>query len=400
LEVIKLNKTSTNLYIFIILASTLIFELLITKLADINVSALWGITLGIYLLFLLYQIFVKINEDSAKRNVKVLLFEIMDAINGIPVVNKNEKLIIKWDVIFKRLLDNKELILYDKVISAKTTHIDEYVNKYPSLLIDDSVDLKKSKISGDLSSTIKNKNDKASKKEVENIEDDDCKKRLFIVDIKDNTLAFSNYDSSIYLDVMLRNEYIPENANETHVEHDFEYDGFSVWMSYGNIKYNVVPRIMVHKKLINKSKWLIDNIEPLLKCATSIVNGDMENILYIDNFKLIGYLIDMPETNNEVSILKFVQLVNDTLVFEGVDENNRTTTVYSKYKPGNNRFEVILSSVEFKDSQGVQQIEIDKTVAIGNGYHPLVTLLEKMPELIKNIDLTINNKDIVSIVIS
>jgi hypothetical protein len=400
LEVIKLKNTSTNLYVFIIVVSALVFELLITKLADTNVSVLWGITLSIYLLFLLYQIFIKINEDSAKRNVRVLLFEIMDTINGIPVVNKNEKLIIKWDVIFKRLLDNKELALYDKVISTKTSHIDEYVNKYPSLLIDDSVDLKKSKVSGDLSSTIKNKNDKASKKEVENIEYDDCKKRLFVVEIKDNTLAFSNYDSSIYLDVMLRNEYIPENANENHVEHDFEYDGFSVWMSYANIKYNVVPRIMVHKKLINKSKWLIDNIEPLLKCATSIVNGDMENILYIDNFKLIGYLIDMPETNNEVSILKFVQLVNDTLVFEGVDENNRTTKVYSKYKPGDNRFEVILSSVEFKDSQGVQRIEIDKTVAIGNGYHPLVTLLEKMPELIKNIDLTINNKDIVSIVIS
>jgi hypothetical protein len=39
-------------------------------------------------------------------------------------------------------------------------------------------------------------------------------------------------------------------------------------------------------------------------------------------------------------------------------------------------------------------------VGIGNGYHPLVTLLEKMPELIKNIDLLVNNKDLINIVIS
>lgn len=395
-----MNNSSTNLYIFIIVVSTLAFELLITKLAGINVSLLWGITIGIYFLFLLYQVLIKINEDSEKRNVRELLFEIMDTISGIPVINKNEKLIIKWDIIFKKLLDAKELILYDKVISAKTAHIDEYVNKYPSLLIDDSVDLKKSRITGDLNSTIRNKNSKEVKKEVENLEDESCKRKLFVIDIKDDTLAFSSYDAALYVDVILRNEFVPENANEVNVERDFEYDGFSVWMTYANVKYNVVPRITIHKKLINKSKWLIDNIQELLKCATSIVNGDNEKILYVDNYKLVGYLIDMPDANEGISILEYKQLVNDTLVFAGVDENNRTTTAYCKYKPGNNRFEVILESVEFKDSEGLQHIEIDKTVAIGNGYQPLVTLLEKMPELIRNIDLVINNKDIISIVIS
>lgn len=403
-----MNNSSTNLYVFIIVVSTLAFELLITKLADISVSLLWGITLVVYFLFLLYQILIKINEDSEKKNVKELLFEIMDTISGVPVINKNEKLIIKWDIIFKKLLDSKEFILYDKVINAKTTHIDEYVNKYPSLLIDDSVDLKKSKINGDLSSTIRNKNSKEVKNEIKNdveneveiLSDEDCKRKLFVVDIKDDTLAFSSYDASLYVDVILRDEFVPENANEMNIEHNFEYDGFSVWMSFANNKYNVVPRIMIHKKLINKSKWLIDNIEELLKCATGIVNGDNEKVLYVDNYKLVGYLIDMSDANEGASTLKFKQLVNDTLVFEGVDENNTITTAYCKYKQGNNRFEVILERVEFNNNEGIQHIEIDKTAAIGNGYHPLVTLLEKMPELIRNIDLLINNKDIISIVIS
>ncbi len=383
-----------------IVVSALAFELLITKIADFSVALLWGFTLGIYFLYLLYQLLIKISEDSEKRNVKEILFEIMDTISGVPVINKNEKLIIKWDVIFKKLLDSKELMLYDKIVNTKTAHIDEYVNKYPSLLVDDSVDLKKSRINEDLSSIIRNKNSKEVKNEIENLEDENCKRRLFVIDIKDDTLAFSSYDSSLYIDVILRNEYVPENANDVNVERNYEYDGFSVWMTYANNKYNVVPRVMIHKKLINKSKWLVDNIEELLKCATGIVNGDYEKIIYIYEYMLVGYLIDMPDTNQADSVLKFKQLINDKLIFVGVDENKRTTTAYCKYKPGNNRFEVILDSVEFNDKDGVQYIEIDKTVAIGNGYQPLVTLLEKMPELIRNIDIIINNKDINSIVIS
>ncbi|HYE08881.1 MAG TPA: hypothetical protein VEF53_01730, partial [Patescibacteria group bacterium] len=148
-----------------------------------------------------------------------------------------------------------------------------------------------------------------------------------------------------------------------------------------------------------KSKWFIDNIEELLKCATSIVSGESNQILYVDNYKLMGYLIDMPDANEQASILKFKQLVNEVLIFVGTDENNRTTTAYCEFKPGYNRFEVILKNVEIKDNEKVQNREIDKTVAIGSGYQPLVILLEKMPELIKNIDIVLNNKDISNIVI-
>ena len=382
-----------------IVMATLAFELLITKLAGLSVTLLWGFTLGIYSLFLLYQMLIKINEDAEKRKVRDLLFEIMDTINGIPVMNINEKLVIKWDIVFKKLVDFKEFVLYDKIIKAKTLHIDAYVNKYPSLLVDDSVDIKESKYNGDFNSTIRNKRKKDEKIKEELVQDEECKKRLFIRDIKDDSAAFSNYNSSLYVDVMLKNEYVPENADEMGIEHDSEYDGFSVWMSYANNKYNVVPRIMMHKKLINKPKWFIDNLEELLKCATGIVNGESNQILYVDNYKLMNYLIDMQDANGQDSILKFKQLINEVLVFAGTDENNRTTTAYCEFKPGYNRFEVILKNIEFKDSEKVQNIQIDKTVGIGSGYQPLVTLLEKMPELIKNIDLVINNKDISSIVI-
>lgn len=395
-----MNNTTTNLYIFIIVVATLAFELLITKLAGVPVALLWGFTIGIYFLFILYQVLIKINEDAEKKKVRDLLFDLMDTINGIPVMNKNEKIIIKWDIVFKKLVDNKEFELYDKIIKAKSAHIDGYVNKYPSLLIDDSVDLKESRLNIDLSSTIRSKRKKDGTINEELVKDEECKRKLFIRDIKDDTASFCNYNSSIYVDVLLKNEYVPENADVMEIEHDPEYDGFSVWMAYGNNKYNVVPRIMMHKKIINKSKWLIDNIEELLKCATSIVNGDSNQILYVDNFKLMGYLIDMPDKNEASSILRFKQLINDMLIFSGTDENNRTTTAYCEFKPGYNRFEVVLKSVEFKSIENIQTIEIDKTVAIGSGFQPVITLLEKMPDLIRNIDLVINNQDIASIVIS
>jgi hypothetical protein len=362
-------------------------------------ALLWGFTIGLYFLFILYQALIKINEDAEKNKVRDLLYDLMDSISGIPIMNKNEKLIIKWDVVFKKLVDNKEYNLYDRIIKAKTQHIDGYVNKYPSLLIDDTVDLKESRHNTDLNSTIRSKRKKDGKINEELVQDEDCKKKLFIREINDDTATFSNYNSSIHIDVMIKKEYVPENADEMEIDHDPEYDGFSVWMAYGNDKYNVVPRVMMHKKLINTSKWFVDNIGALLNCAAGIVNGDSNQILYVDNFKLIGYLVDMPDAN-EHSILKFKQLVNDTLIFSGTDINNRTTTAYCALKLGNNRFEVILDKVEFKTSDAIQNIELDKTVAIGSGYHPLVTLLEKMPEVIKNIDIAVNNQDLISIVIN
>ncbi|OGO78317.1 MAG: hypothetical protein A2Y23_09870 [Clostridiales bacterium GWB2_37_7] len=390
----------TNIYILIIVAVTLSFELLITKLLDVSSALPWGITISIYLLFVLSQILVKANEESEKNRVKGLLNEIMDTINGIPVINKNEKLIIKWDIVFKKLVDHKEFGIYDKIIKNKTHHIDAYVNKYPSLLKDDSIDLREIRYNIDLNSTIKNKRKKDEKIDTELVKDEENKRRLFIREIREDTAVFSNYNSSIYVDVMLKNEYVPENAVEKDIDHDSNYDGFSVWMAYQNEKINVVPRVMMHKKQINKSKWFVDNINALLDCATSIVNGDLNNILYVDNYKLINYLVDIPEVSESSSILKFKQLKNEVLVFMGTDKNNKATTAYCEFKTGYNRFEVILKNIEVKEDGKIQSLDVDKTVAIGSSFQPLVTMLEKMPELIRNIELVINNQDISSIVIS
>lgn len=394
-------NASTNLYIFIIFLITLAFELLITKIIDMPPGLLWGLTIGLYLMFVFYQVLIKINEDSEKNKVKLLLFEIMDNINGIPIMNQNEKLIIKWDLVFKRLVDSKEFELYDKILKFRTSNIDGYINKYPSLLKDDSIDFRESKLNIDLNSTIRGKRKKDKKADEELVKEEENKRKLFIRDIKPDTLTFTNYNSSIHVDVMLKSEFVPENAPEIGIDHDPNYDGFSVWMAYKNDKYNVVPRIIMHRKKINKEQWFFDNIDSLLNSATIIVNGDATHTMYVDSYKLMDYLEDMPNENDDASSLYFHLLENDKLVFVANDKKNKTkTTAYCELKTGYNRFEVILKEVVTKEGEEVKRSEVEKTVAIGSSFQPIVTLLEKMPQLIKNIELVLNNKDISSIVIS
>lgn len=396
-----LYNTSTNIYVFIIFLISLGFELLLTRIIDVSPGLLWGFTMGLYFMFVLYQLLVKINEDSEKEKVRQLLFELMDNINGIPIVNKNERLVIKWDIVFKKLIDNKEFQLYDKVIKAKTIHIDSYVNKYPSLLMDDSVDLRESRYNIDLNSTVRGKKKKNKKADEELVKEEENKRKLFIRDIKHDTMTFMNYDSSIHVDVMLKNEYMPENEQDIELLRDPNYDGFSVWMSYKNNKYNVVPRVIVNKKNINKEKWFFDNIEVLLKSAATIVNGGDNYTLHIDNFKLADYLEDMVDETEKEPSFKFHILENDRLIFISNDmQNNTKTTAYCMLKTAYNKFEVILKEIVVKDGEDVQNTELEKTIAIGSSFQPVVTLLEKMPILIKNIELVINNKDINSIVIS
>lgn len=390
----------TNLYVLIIFFITLTFELLITRLLEVSHGLLWGITIALYFMFVLYQIIMRMNEDSEKNKIKNLLYELMDTIDGIPIMNKNEKLIIKWDIVFKKLVDYKEFSLYDKIAKIKTEYIDSYVNKYPSLLKDDSIDFRKSRYNVDLNSTIKSSRKKEDKAAEELVKDEENKNKLFIRDIKGETASFCNYNSSINFDVLMKNEYVPENAEVLKIEPDPDYDGFSVWMMYQENKYNVVPRVMVNKKLINKEKWFIDHINELLNCASAIANGDTGKVLYVDNFELTAYLKDMPKTDEKNSFLKFVQLKDKMLIFIGTDKNNKLITANCEFQIGYNRFEVILKTIEIKDEDDTQIIESDKTVAMGTSYEPIVTLLERMPEVTNNIEKIIYNQDLSSIVIS
>ncbi|MGB7604422.1 MAG: hypothetical protein WBL93_03000 [Lutisporaceae bacterium] len=357
--------------------------------------------MGLYFMFVMYQFLVKINEDSEKEKVKYLLYELMDSVNGIPIINKNERLVIKWDMVFKKLIDNKEFQLYDKIIKAKTIHIDSYINKYPSLLMDETVDLRESRINMDLNSTVRGKHKKNKKVDEELVKEDENKRKLFIRDIKHDTMTFMNYNSSIHVDVMLKNEYMPENEPEIDILHDPNYDGFSVWLAYKNNKYNVVPRVIVSRKNINKEKWFFDNIDSLLKSATAIVNGDTNYTLHVDNFKLLDYLEDIVDEKEYEPSLTFQRIENDNLIFISNNRmTNTKTAAYCVLKTAYNKFEVELKQIVIKVGEDEQKIELEKIVAIGSSFQPIVTLLEKMPSLIKNIELVINNKDINSIVIS
>lgn len=395
-------NTTTNLYVLIIFAVTLIFEMFITKLLDVSMVLPWGLTIAVYFIFIISQILMKMNEESEKHRVRELLIELLDATNGLPVMNKNEKLIIKWDIVFKKLIENKEFIVYDKIQKLTTPYIDGYVNKYPSLLMNDSIDLRESKSKIDLNSTIrgKKKNNNDGEKQDLITDEDENKKKLFIRDIKGDTASFSNYNSAIYINVIIKNEYIPENADELNIPADPNYSGFSVWMIYKDVKYNIVPRVTVYKKLIDKQQWMLDHLDDLLTVGTAIVNGDTAQVLPADEFMLMEYLSDMPSEKNKESFLQFKHLNNDILVFAGISPENKSIQAYCSFKTGYNRFEVILKYVEYKANDMVQRVELEKTVAMGNSFQPLVTMLEKMPQLIKNIELVISNKDINSIVIS
>lgn len=58
----------------------------------------------------------------------------------------------------------------------------------------------------------------------------------------------------------------------------------------------------------------------------------------------------------------------------------------------------MLNTIKKEKGNKSEILEINKTVAIGNSYDPIITILEKMPQIIKNIELLINNKDIKNIV--
>lgn len=378
---------------------TMAFEYLITKLIDVSVALPWGFTIALYFMFILYQILIKVNEDAEKNKIKTLLLDLMDSTTGIPIMNKNEKLIIKWDMVFKKLIDNKEYALYDAVVKTKTQHIDAYVNKYPSLLIDETVNLRENRYNMDLNSTIRSKSRKDRPSDEELVKEEESKRKLFIKELNRDTASFSNYNSSLYFDVMLNYEYMPENAPEMGIEQDASYDGFSVVMKYKNNKYNVVPRIMVHKKRINKEKWFVDNINELLTCAEAIAQGDANATIFVDNFKLIDYMEDMLDISERQSYLKFHVLKDELITFTGLN-NNSIITAYCELKTAYNRFELVLKSYDIIEGEGRKKVESDKVVAIGTSFQPIVTVLEKMPQLIKNIELVIDNKDLESIVIS
>ncbi|HQO43303.1 MAG TPA: hypothetical protein PLY12_09875, partial [Bacillota bacterium] len=173
-------NASANIFVFTAYVSLLIIEFVFLKILYIDFNTPWLITTLIYVLFIIYQILVRVNEQVEKGRVKEILYCIIDSINGIPLVNKDNKIIIQWDVIFKKLIDKKEYFLYDNIIKIKTKNIDRYVNQYPSLLFNSSMDMLERKNKIDTKSIIKGK-ESAPKELSEELDlNEEMKKVLYV----------------------------------------------------------------------------------------------------------------------------------------------------------------------------------------------------------------------------
>lgn len=386
-------NASVNLIILSIFILLLIIEFVFSKILEFSYLVPSLITFSIYAIFIVFQIFVWISEDNEKSNIKSLLDEIMDKANGVPLINKDQKIIIKWDIIFKKLIDKKELALYNKILKSKTSKIDYYVNLYPSLLLDENTHLYESrnKNSYDLNSLVVSKNRKKDIEKKELVITDDSKNTIFIKEIESNRATFANYDASIYMDIILVEEK-PE-ANDSN-----QCDGFSITLLYKHTKYILVPPIIVYGKVINKELWFYRNIENLLLQAKSILVDEEVHPLIVDELSLKPYLTDAMDSSQMISF-NFQSLEDEMLVFKTKENCKSNIKAFCSFKTSYNSYELQLVKYQITKEDIVQLIESGKTIAIGNSYQPVITILEKMPLIIKNLELLFNNHDITEIVL-
>lgn len=387
-----------NIFIFFGFIIVLLIEYFFSVLLDIDKTIPWLSTIIVYILFIIYQIIFSLYNYFELNKAKKILNDIIITIKGIPIINEDEKIVIKWDLIFKDLIEAKEFALYDRIVKFRTKNIDFYVNQHPSILLENSY-MKEYRYNKDLESVITKKSDEIEK-EKDLIVDDNLSKKLFISDINNHKATFVNYDSSIIIDAVLIDEYEPSNYEELGIEPHPLYDGFSVHMYYNNKKYSVIPRIVLHGKKINKSKWFYDNIKLLFQLAIRLAEEKQDFKYELNEDMLIDYteeiskrvLLDKP------SIL-FHSLVENSMIFKSIDYDKEPITINCSLNMDNKSYEIILNTVNKEKENKSEILEINKTVAIINSYEPILTILEKMPLIIKNIELLINNKDITSIVL-
>lgn len=391
---------STNIFAFIVYVLLLLVELIFLKIFELNYGPVWAVTTLFYIALIAYQVLMKTNEYLDKTKVKDILTKIMDSVNGIPLVNQNDRIIIKWDVIFKKLIDKKEYMLYDNIVKVKTKTIDYYVNRYPSLLFDGSTDMIEGNQKIDLNSVVigKRSKDKLEAKDTEISEE--LKKKLYIRYLDSYKVTFANYDSSVSVDIIVNDEYEPQNYEKFGIRPDKRYDGFSVVAYYKDERYVIVNRTMVFNKCIDKEKWLYRNIERLRQCAQNISEGIKEYEIIVDDLSLADFLSDYTEDEqNHVPFLHFERIEDNMLIFSGMENSKKLVKAYCSLVTNQNGFEIQLVRYELILDEKSEVVEAEKTVAIGNSYQPLITILEKMPLVVNNIRAVISNKDIDEIVI-
>ena len=387
----------TNIISFFIFIIILLIEFILSMLFNIDKTPFFLTTIAVYVVFIIYQIILTLYYFFELNKTKQIINEIINSIKGIPIVNKDEKIIIKWDLIFKDLTEIKNYALYDRIVKFKTKKINLYVNQHPSILFDNTY-MKEYLYNKDLKSFI-TKEGLDSKKDSNLIVDDNLAKKIFISDISDYKITFTNYDSSIIIDTVLINEYEPSNYEKLGIDPNPYYDGFSVCMYYSNKKYSIIPRIVLYGKKINKSKWFFDNIKLFFQFTSRLVEDKQDFKYELNENMLSDYIEDIPKNihSYKPSIL-FHSLVKKSLIFKSIDYDKNPATINCSIKNNSNSFEIILDTIEKGEETNKEIIEFYKTVAVGTSYEPILTIFEKLPQIIKNIELVINNKDIKSIV--
>ncbi|MCK9217157.1 MAG: hypothetical protein M0P77_04460 [Firmicutes bacterium] len=387
----------TNIIAFFIFIISILTEFIISLFLDIDRNFLFLITTAVYSIFIIYQIIITLYYYYELNKAKEIINEIINSIKGIPIVNKDERIIIKWDLIFKDLTDNKNYNLYDKIVRFRTKKLNQYINQHPSILFDNTF-MKEYAYNKSLKSFVSKEDADKEKNSKFNI-DENIEKKIFINDITNQKVTFTNYNSSIIIDMILVNEYEPSDYKKLNVEPNPLYDGFSVNMYYNKKKYTVIPRIVFYGKKIDKSKWFFDNIGLFYEIANSFIEGDKELKYELNERILSNYIEKIPKGfySYKPTIL-FHSLVKKSLVFKNIDFDKDPATINCNIENDSNSFEVILETLEKGDEDEKEIIEFNKTVAVGTSYEPILVVFENLPQIIKNIELVISGKDIDNIV--
>lgn len=386
---------TTNIFMFIVYILLLVVEFVFLKIFDLEFSPAWMVTTLFYIALIAYQVLLKTNEYLDKTKVRDILLKIMDTVVGIPLINQNDKIVIKWDVIFKKLIDKKEYELYDNIIKVKTKTIDHYVNRYPSLLFDNSTDMIEGNHKIDLNTVVSGKGTK-SDNELKDIKiDEEITKRLYIKYLSTDKVTFANYDSSIYVDVVVNDEYEPQEYEKLKIKPDKRYDGFSVVAYYKDEKYMIVNRTMVFEKCIDKEKWLYRNTDRLMQCVQNIVDGIKEYSIIVDDISLADYISDyIDNESNKIPAFHFECIEDNLLIFGSMEKGKEIVKAYCSLETNHNGFEIKLVRYEIILDGKSDIVEDERIVAIGSSYQPLITIMEKMPIITNNIRMAISNKDI------
>jgi hypothetical protein len=157
---------------------------------------------------------------------------------------------------------------------------------------------------------------------------------------------------------------------------------------------------MVFGKRIDKEKWFYRNLDKMLKCAESIAAKTFEYGIVVDDYSLKDMLSDyVEEESGKIPPFHFECIEDNLLIFSGVVNGKENSKAYCSLETSHNGFEIKLVKYELIIDGVSEVVNEEKTIAIGNAYQPLITIMEKMQVITNNIRMVISKKDIENLVI-